>query len=438
MRSPTIAAFATLFVAVLPLTIHPAPARAQSPPDDGEIRIARLVHQLGSESYRDRFEAGDKLAKLGPQCRGALEAAAISDDAEVRLRAGELLRQLRADDLWLPAAVSCRCQGQPASQALATIAEQSGNHLSLGQPFGTFRDATLETDYPSGQFWPVVDDICRKTGNQVRSDFQLDHRGSVIIAGPPGENPTAYAGPFRAQITEATRSFAEKMRFSGARPEQTNSFELELNLRWEDRFHPVASRAVPEFVEGITDTGVRLAELNAGHNPWSVVENSERQLTARIKLDPPPILARQFARLVLRWGIIAVGDPTALVIDDLAVGKAIRQDDVDASIEQLNRPEPNRIDITLLVSRDGPMPEPQEVLFEEYAVELLDAAGQPFHLQNQANQLTERGTQLRLTFGGDFAQNPAKRLRLAYPRVRDSREMTFEFHNVPLPTGAPK
>ena len=232
---PTTVVAALSAATVLVVARLPA-ARAQAPPDEGQIRIARLIRQLGSESYRDRFEAGDALEKIGPECRRALEAATLSDDAEIRLRAADLLKRFKADDLWLPGLVSCSGRGQPASQVLATVAEQSGNHLTLGAPYGSFTEAKVDLDYPSGQYWPVVDDICRQTGNLVRSDFEGHHRGAAIVAGSPGKFPTAYSGPLRAQITEEDRDFSEKLHFTDGRSEQSHSFEMELNARWEDRF----------------------------------------------------------------------------------------------------------------------------------------------------------------------------------------------------------
>ncbi|HEX3997441.1 MAG TPA: hypothetical protein VHX65_02710 [Pirellulales bacterium] len=438
MRFRSFAAEAILPAAGILFLVAAPSARAQSSPNDGEIRIAGLVRGLGSESYRDRAEAGEALAKLGPECRGALEAAAHSGDAEIRLRATELLKRFRADDLWLPGRVSCTSRGQPASQVFATVAEQSGNHLALGAPYGSFHEAKVDLDYPAGEFWPVVDDICRQTGNQVRSDFQLEHRGAAIIAGSPGQFPTAYAGPLRAQITEATRSFSEKLHFSDRHAEQSNSFEMELNLRWEDRFQPVAARGMPELVEATTDTGAHVTSPAIGANSWNVLGHAERQLTARLKLNPPPIAAGRLDRLVVQWAMIAVGEPATLAIDDLTSRTAHRQDDIEATIERVERHDDNRMEITLLVARDGPMPEPQEVLFEEYKVELLDAAGQAMHLHNQSSGMTEGGAQMRLTFGGDFSHNAPKALRLAYPRVRDSRNVQYVFRNVPLPTGQPK
>jgi len=438
MRTPPIAVVATLSAATLLLLARSPSARGQAPPDEREVHIARLIDQLGSESYQDRSQAGDALEKIGPECRRALEAAALSDDAEIRLRAADLLKRFQAADLWLPGLVSCKSRGQPASQVLATVAEQSGNHLTLGPPYGTFQDANVDLDYPSGQFWPVVDDICRQSGNLVRSNFEGHRRGAAIVAGSPGKFPTAYFGPLRVQITEETRDFSEKLQFTDQRSEQSNSFEMALTVRWEDRFQLVAARSQPALIEAVTDTGVRLSAPTIGGNSWNVLGNADRQLSARVKLNPPPIAARQLDRLVLGWDLIAVGDPTALTIDDLASRHAYRQDDLEATIERLEQHDGNRLEISLVVARDGPMPEPQEVLFQEYVVELFDAGGQTIHLQSQSNLLTERGAELRLSFGGDFSQKPPKTLRLTYPRIRDRRDVQFVFRHVPLPTGRPE
>ena len=119
---------------------------------DQELRVAILVRQLGSASYRDRLAAERELSLVGVASRKALEAAAHSDDAEVRLQAGELLKKFQLDDLWTAGHVSCRGRGEPASKVIAALAEQTGNHLLIGIPYGTFKDATLDLDYPSADF----------------------------------------------------------------------------------------------------------------------------------------------------------------------------------------------------------------------------------------------------------------------------------------------
>jgi hypothetical protein len=78
----------------------PAPARA---PD---ARAPALVARLGSDSFREREEAQDALARMGGGARLALEGARGSSDPEVRRRAGEVLaaqpRTLDEEVGWWP------------------------------------------------------------------------------------------------------------------------------------------------------------------------------------------------------------------------------------------------------------------------------------------------------------------------------------------------
>ncbi len=76
-------AIAFLVVASLPFC---RTSVADEPIAEPNLRIARLVERLGSESFQDRQQASNELAKLGNQSRNQLEAAAKSDDPEIRLR----------------------------------------------------------------------------------------------------------------------------------------------------------------------------------------------------------------------------------------------------------------------------------------------------------------------------------------------------------------
>lgn len=64
---------------------------ALSPVQDAD-RIQDLIRKLGSEDYATREQATEDLKKIGPPARAALQqAAAESEDPEVRQRAQELL-----------------------------------------------------------------------------------------------------------------------------------------------------------------------------------------------------------------------------------------------------------------------------------------------------------------------------------------------------------
>jgi hypothetical protein len=407
-------------------------------PTEKEIRIARLIRQLGAESFPDRSDASRQLAAIGLDCRKALEAAVNSGDAEVRLQAETLLKKFKAEDLWLAGHVSCHGRGQPASKTIAALADQTGNRLLVGLPYGTFHDAPLDLDFPSGDFWPVLDDVCRQTDNHVRTDIEGRQRGLVVVGGAAGRFPTAYSGPLRAQITEEQRVFSERIQFGEESRERLHTFELDMSVSWEDRLKLVAYRVQPEVSEAMIEGGQRLASLQAGGGRWCVLGNGERQLTATLKLAPPPTAAKRLDRLAVKWTLMAVGDPATLVIDDLPSRQPRRQGDVELAIERCERHENDRVEIITLVTRDGPMPDPPEALFQEYTIELFDSEGRACRLQSQANALVNGGAQFHLIFCGDFEQATPKALRLTYPQIRDQREMPLVFRNVPLPVARPE
>jgi hypothetical protein len=375
---------------------------------------------------------------VGAASRRALEAAVQSDDAEIRLQAAELLKKFAIDDLWAAGHVSCRSRGELASKAIAALAEQTGNHLLIGVPYGTFKDATLDLDYPSADFWPVLDDICRRSGNHVRADIDARHRGLLVVGGMPGRFPTAYAGPLRGQITDEQRMFSERIQFADDNRERSHNFELNLNLTWEDRLRLVAYRAQPEVAEASTDTGTKLGSLSPAGGRWMMLSPTERQIGATLRLSPPSTSAKLLNRLAVTWTLMAVGEPATLTINDLESRQPIRQGDVELTIQRVDRHDADRIEIALLIQRDGPLPDPPDVLFQEYTIELFDTEGHACHLQNQANSLAEGGVLSRLALYGDFAQSPPKTLRLTYPQIRDAREMTLVFRQVPLPVSRPE
>ena len=72
--------------------LAPAAGARCGQPASGEIEA--LVGRLGAEEYSVRERATEDLRKLGPAARAALEKALKSKDAEVRERAGMLLREI--------------------------------------------------------------------------------------------------------------------------------------------------------------------------------------------------------------------------------------------------------------------------------------------------------------------------------------------------------
>ena len=270
--------------------------------------MARLIRELGASDYSKRQRADDQLAKLGPAGRAQLEQALTDEDVEVRLRAKRLLDRLKLDELWAPATVSYPAQGEPASKALAALAAQTGNHIHVGDPYGSFAEKTLDVNYERMSYWEAVDDICARSENRIRPHYDMHTPGIVVSAGAPPRYPRAYGGPVRAQITGARRVFIEEINYEEQKAELTHSFQINLQFGWEDRFHLVGYATQPELVEAVTDNHVVASASQPAGGGWNATTRGLRQVTASIKLNPVPVSAKAFDVFTIRWGLIAVGE----------------------------------------------------------------------------------------------------------------------------------
>jgi hypothetical protein len=379
------------------------------------------------------------LAKLEPESRRQLTEASQSTDPEVRLRARLLLDRYKVQDLWSAGSVRCDSRGKPALEAFAACAEQAGNHVLVGEQYGPFNNAKLELDLSGGtHFWPAIDQLCQATGNRVRVHYDAHTPGIVVTSGAAGKYPVAYAGPIRAQITGARRNFLEDLDYETLKSDRTHTFQFSVQLIWEDRFRLVGYTSQPELVEAVTDTKAVVTAAQATQGSWNVAGTGTRQLTTTLRLNPPPASAKAFDVLKLKWGLIAVGDMATIQIDEPEARKVCQQEDLTLTIDSFERPATGRCEVTLTVARELAIPDPQEIVFQENKVELLDQQGRAYRLVDQTNSLSEQGVQVKLMFAGETPTSEAKQLRFSYPRVRARRDVELIFRDVPLPTGRPE
>lgn len=411
------------------------PLAAQPP---GELRVARLVKQLGADSFVDRSRASNELEQLGPAARSELSAAARSADAEVRLHAKDLLARLELGDLWAASQATCPTDPTPASKLLVSIGQQTGNHLLLGDQYGTFHEHELSTEPGKHAFWPLVDRVCLASGNRLRPHFDPRQPGLVAVAGEAGHWPVAYSGPLRAQLTSARRNFSEELSYETLASDAAHVFQLGLQLVWEDRFRLVAYRSQPDVVAAVLPGGTKLPLLAASPGPWNVAGPGTRQITATLRLQPPPVSAKQLDTLTLRWGLIAVADMATLEITNLASREPHDQDDLELTLESVQANGTGQYAIELRITRELTIPEPAEVLFQENEIELFDKQQRPFHNQGQTNTLAEDGAKIVVNFIGESAESVPERLVFKYPRLRSQRDVELVFRHVPLPVARPE
>lgn len=401
-------------------------------------RVARLVRDLGADSFAVRTQASEELAKLGANARAEVVAATHSDDPEVRLRAKDLLRAIITSDLWSPARFTCPEGPTAAAVLLRQLAEQTGNHVLVGDQFGAFADGDVRLDFAAADYWQVLDEICRQSGNHCRTHYDSRKPGVVVVSGAPGRQPLAYAGPVRGRVTSARRAFTEEVSYEDLRSEKTHTFQLNLEMTWEDRFKLVAYRAQADVAEAMTDNGTRVTAATPTSSGWNVAGAGMRQVTMNLRLNPPPANARELESLKLTWGLIAVGDMVHLDVGNLASREPHFQDDVELVIDSFQPATGGRYDLVVTIRRDLNMPEPQEILFQEHELELLDDAGQPLRKLGQTPTLADHGAMLKASFSADSEEQKPAKLRFTYPRLRSQRELEITFRHVPLPTGKPE
>lgn len=414
-----------------------APAAASADP---VARVARLIRDLGHDSFAARQAADRELLSLGKAGREQLEIAGRSPDPEIRARALDLLRRIKVEELWFGTRVTLSGDELPATALVQQLAAASHNKLVIGEGYEAFRDKPIRLSPDEQFFWQALDELCRKSGNQVRPHYDTREAALIVSAGTTSQSPVAYAGPVRMEATSARREFREDLHYKQTERRATHTFQLNLQAMWESNFRLVAYRVQPEVVEAVTDTGQRLA-LCASATGWNVCGPETRQVPLELKLHPPTVAAQRLERLHLRWNLLAVGDFATLELSDFTKRGPHQQDDVEVVIEDQQTIESSQFQVTLLVARPYAVPEPHEVLFQENRFELLGADDKPWGLANHVQEMHGGAVRAKLTFrrpsGVAATDRPAK-LKLHYPRIRSQRALDLVLTGVPLPFNRPE
>jgi hypothetical protein len=367
-----------------------------------------------------------------------LEQAATDADPEIRLRAKELLKRLKIEELWQPTAFRYDAVGKPASEAVTAIGEQTGNHVLLGDQYGSFDDKPFDVRFERAEFWPAIDELCRRTGNRLRPHFDPRQPGVVLTAGEAGRFPIAYAGPVRAHITSARRAFSEDLDYETSKADVSHTFQINFQMLWEDRFRLTAYRSQPELVVAKTDVGTTISSTQPSVTGWNLPGSGTRQVTMNLRLHPSPTAAKKLDVLTLRWGLVAVGDIAELRVDDLHAKSPYYQDDIELRVEEVDTSMGQRCELTVFVIRDLVATDAHEAYFQECEWELVDQNGVPYRKQGQTNSREEDGARIKLTFIGENAESRPQSLKLSYPRIRSQRDVILTFRDVPLPSGRPE
>ncbi len=334
--------------------------------------------------------------------------------------------------------VELDAKGKSASAALASLATQTGNHIHIGDPYGNFADGKLDVEIGPTSYWEAVDQICTCVGNRTRPHYDMHTPGIVVSAGTPPKYPRAYGGPVRGELTGARRVFIEELNYEEQKAELTHSFQVNLKFSWEDRFQIVGYASQPELVEAVTDNHVVCSAAQPSGSAWNATtpratpSHGQPETQSRAHLG-------QIVRSVHRaLGANRRGRAGGARNRRIRSRRTFAQDDLAATVLSIDRQQSSKFVVTLNVTRDLSMPDPREVIFQEYTVDVLDADGRKFRVQSQSPSLSDDGVQLKLTLAGESPDSEPRLLKLHYPRIRSRRNVELTFRDVPLPTGQPE
>lgn len=192
----------------------PIIATDAGPADDK--RIAKLIEQLGADTFAQREEAASQLIRIGEPARPALTLAQSHDDPEIQTRAEQILQELKGDDhtaqinrlmairtlgelkstdalphLEKLAASTTPFESLYASRAIALIKGQA-----LAAP--VLDHATLESDLA------LLPESCNVVGQFKSSGSDLITLDTLLTQGflPPGTDTSAMKTQATSQIVQ--------------------------------------------------------------------------------------------------------------------------------------------------------------------------------------------------------------------------------------------
>ena len=176
----TVRGTSKVWLTVLLFSLPGSFTKAQTPADD--LRVARLVRQLGAAEADARQSAQKALLELGGGSRARLQQALANDDPEVRLRARALLDECLTEDLWSASQVELPAESRLATSVLASIVAQTGNRLLVGDQYGAFNEVAFDGAGQRMPFWQAVDELCGGTANHLRPHYDV-RAGGLVACG---------------------------------------------------------------------------------------------------------------------------------------------------------------------------------------------------------------------------------------------------------------
>jgi hypothetical protein len=447
----------------------------QGPADDP----AALVGRLGSPRYAEREAAADALERLGRQAIPALRAARDARDPEVRTRAAALSNKIEGALLTQPTMVRLDFDDQPLPAVVKRLADDTGIKLSLvpeNVPTWANRRVTIRESAPV-PFWRAMDRLCESA--RLQSNFGMQgFPGSrepvfqFFDGGPRIHGPTSDSGPFRISLLGLHYQWevgfgnvAPFPRRGGIAPPPPvpargpdaaprveapavqEQFYAQVQVAAEPRLS-LSQNGPLKLTEAVDDRGQSLLpEPDAGPVTQRVsgyfgLVNGALQLHAPLKRPEQPGQSIRSLRGTLPV-VVATRKPDPLIVPlPSATGKTFQNDDVSLSVLDIRvNPVTHQTNIDVVVranaagfnpaSNNAPEPPIHRPDFQQQQqqIEIVDAQGGGIAWY-QSNFVAEE-SRMTLILNANNQAVPTE-LRY-YGLARAATEVSFEFHDVPMP-----
>ncbi len=203
---------------------------------DTKINLAevrKVLRQLESDKAAERDAAEKRLIEIGPAVVAFLPEVTSSTSGEMKIRLERIRKELQTSKIetFFEATLVTLSGKMPLSEALAAIAKQTGNAISL-EPSNTPGNQEVELKADKQPFWEVLDDVMIQCN--LRLNAYSGTEGIVLMpddSSLPGPEPE-FNGPFQVSVvsTQSTRQFYGR---------RDGQLDISLQVAWEPRLKPI-------------------------------------------------------------------------------------------------------------------------------------------------------------------------------------------------------
>ncbi|MBY0229987.1 MAG: hypothetical protein K2W96_11955 [Gemmataceae bacterium] len=155
--------------------------------------IAKLVEQLGSDTFAERQAASKKLDAIGAAALPALEKASKSSEVELRKRATELYAKIslrtRSAEVLTPTEIELKFKDTPIKEAIAAFEKKAKTSFNLIDPEGKLKDKKVTLDTGKVPFWVALEKFCEAAGLDEADPSRVPmvpFPGGGMVGAPPG------------------------------------------------------------------------------------------------------------------------------------------------------------------------------------------------------------------------------------------------------------